>query len=63
MTIEEYQATFNCPLSPEVMWAGKYLEDRGLEFGIQFGTSDAVKKAQDLILMVIEESESYGHAI
>jgi len=63
MTIEEYQKRFNCPLSPEVIWAGKYLEDRDLRFGIEFGTSDAVKKATGLILMVIEESEQYGHAV
>lgn len=54
---------FNCTLSPEVLWAGKYLEDRDLRFGVEYGTSSAIKKATDLILMVIEENESYGHAV
>lgn len=63
MKIEDYQKQFDCPLSPEVMWAGRYLEDRDLRFGVEFGTSDAIQKATGLILMVLEESESYGHAV
>lgn len=62
MKIEDYDKQFY-PLKPEVMWAGGYLEDRGLRFGDDFGPSDAIRKATDLILMVFDEEEHYGHAV
>jgi hypothetical protein len=62
MTIESYQNVFQT-LQPEVVWAGQYLESRGYRFSIDFGTSDAVRKATDIIVWGLGYDERYGYGI
>lgn len=51
MNIESYQRLFPTKLRPEVEFAGKFLESKGLRLGFEFGPSNAVDKAADLILL------------
>lgn len=51
MNIESYQRLFPTKLRPEVEFAGKFLESKGLRLGFEFGPSNAVDKAADLMLL------------
>lgn len=62
MTIQGYQDVFQA-LTLETVYAGEYLESNGLRFGVDFGTSDAIRKATDLILERIYEDEKYDHTV
>lgn len=54
MNVSDYQKMFRQTLRPEVVYAGEYLEHHGLRFGVEFGTTNCVKKATDMVLVDLE---------
>lgn len=58
MTIINYQNVFHS-LKPEQVFAGQYLESNGLRFGVDFGTSDAIRKATALVIEGLEEMDMW----
>lgn len=61
MNITEYAIYFKDRLKPEVVFAGEYLETRGLRFGIDFGSTNALQKATDMMLEEMNwKSDEYG---
>jgi predicted site-specific integrase-resolvase len=66
MSIAEYQKMFRKTLKPEVEYAGRMLEDRGLRFGADYGTSNAVQKATEIVIESLEEMDvwdRFGYGI
>ena len=49
--------------SKEVHYACEFLENRHLRFGVDFGISNAVRKATEICLEEIEEEEAYGSGV
>jgi hypothetical protein len=54
---------FNCMLSDTTVFAGEFLEARGYRFGQDYGITNAISKATDIMLGLEEEDQGYGHAI
>lgn len=54
LNMQTYQSVFREILPPEVVYAGEYLESRGLLLGDDFGTTNAIRKATDMILDELE---------
>lgn len=54
MTVQDYQRRFKEVLPPETVYAAEYLESRGLLLGDDFGTTNAIRKATDMILDELE---------
>lgn len=50
-------------LTPQTLFAGQFLESRGYRFGQDYGITNAISKATDIMLGLEEEDQSYGHAI
>ncbi len=50
---------FRKTLKPEVEYAGRMLEDRGLRFGVDFGTSNAIQKATEIVIESLEEMDAW----
>lgn len=54
MQIAEYQRMYRNILAPELVYAGEFLEARGLRFGVEFGTTNAINKAAYAFLLELE---------
>lgn len=54
MNISDYSKYFRDRLKPEVVYAGEYLESKGLRFAVDFGSTNAIAKAAD---MMVDEFE------
>lgn len=66
MSITEYQDYFpRTKLTPEVVFAGQYLEARGYSLGTHYGTVNAVSKATEMIIEGLERDEDQlnAHAV
>lgn len=63
MTIQEYKCLFALRFEPEVEFAMQFLEDRGGRMSVDFGYSNSLRKATDILLMEIELAEGYGHGV
>ena len=50
---------FKHTLQPEVVYAGFMLEDRGLRFGVDFGPTNAVQKATEIVIESLEEMDAW----
>jgi len=62
-SILQYQKMFKGMLSAQTVFAGEFLEARGYRFGQDYGITNAISKATDIMLGLEEEDQSYGHAI
>jgi hypothetical protein len=60
MTAKDYQKMFRLQLSPEAEYASEYLENKGKRFGVDFGSSAAIRMAMDMMLSEIEQDVRYG---
>lgn len=60
MTIDSYERMFSRPLAPEVAFAGRFLESRGMVFGEDFGVTDAISRAALVIMSEIQQDFDYG---
>lgn len=57
---------FKQTLKPEVVFAGEILEAKGLRLGIEFGTSNAIQKATELVIESLEafdEWDRFGYGV
>lgn len=66
MTITDYQKMFKGTLKPETVFAGEILESRHLRFGSDYGITNAIQKATDIViesLEAMEEWDKYGHGV
>jgi hypothetical protein len=66
ISITEYGKMFKIPLNPEIVYAGELLEVRGLRFGADYGTSNAVQKATEIVIESLEEMDvwdRFGYGI
>lgn len=57
---------FKATLKPDVVYAGHMLEDRGLRFGVDFGTSNAIQKATAVVIESLEamdEWDRFGYGV
>jgi hypothetical protein len=59
ISIIEYQKMFRSTLKAEVVFAGQMLEARGMRLGVEFGTSNAIQKATEVILESLEEMDKW----
>jgi hypothetical protein len=61
MTFDDYYAMFpRTRCDHEVTYACKFLESRGLRFGVDFGLTNAVRKAADIVINEIRYEEGWG---
>jgi len=63
MSITDYSRMFKGWLTPQTVFAGEFLEARGYRFGQDYGITNAISKATDIMLGLEEEDQGYGHAI
>ena len=64
MTIDDYGSRFPAYCqSPVRVYACRYLEARGLRFSVDFGFSNAVRKATDMFLEELKTEEGYGAGV
>ena len=64
MTFGDYQRL--CPrprVQDEIAYACEYLEARGLEFGVDFGISSAVRGAATTLCLELEMEAGYGWGV
>jgi len=61
MTFDSYQKMFpRTKCVPEVRYACKFLEARGQRFGVDFGITNAVRKAAEIVVKDFEFEEEWG---
>jgi hypothetical protein len=51
------------PVTPEVAYAGVYLERHGQQFGENFQAGEAIDKASKIICDFFDETEDWEHQI
>jgi hypothetical protein len=56
MTIKDYNKYFPLKLAPEVVYAGQFLEDRGLVFGSDYTSPRALAMATEMLMIELEHS-------